>query len=275
MNPKFTETWFLRCQELLDKYQPDLLYFDDSELPLGQTGLDIAAHFYNASLQWHGKVEAVLNAKDLADAHRPALVEDFERGLSDDIKPRPWQTDTCIGAWHYDRSIFERHAYKSVGQVARMLVDIVSKNGNLLLNIPVRGDGTIDEDETKFLQGFAAWMDINSEGIFGSRPWKIYGEGPTKVTVGKFVGDHVKFGAQDIRFTTKGETLYAYFLGWPKDGKVNIQSLVPSATNKPIASVKLLGSPEKIAWTQDASGLHVTLPDIRPGNDVFALKLEG
>ncbi len=275
MNPHFTRTWFLRCQDLVDKYRPDLVYFDDiGNLPLGQAGLDIAAHYYNSNIVWHGgKLEGVINVKGLDAARRPAVVQDYERGFADDIQPQPWQTDTCIGSWHYDRRIYEQHRYKTVGQVARMLVDIVSKNGNLLLSIPVRGDGTIDSDEVAFLNGMAAWMDINGEGIFGSRPWKIYGEGPTKVRSGMFNENRVRFGAQDIRFTTKGEALYAYFLGWPEDGKLTIKSLVPGAMRKPIRSLKLLGAPEKIAWTQDAGGLHITLPAAQPGKDVFALKL--
>ena len=152
MNPKFTETWFLRCRDLVDKYHPDLVYFDDiGQLPLGQAGLHIAAHYYNSNLARNGKLECVINVKGLNAARKPAVVEDYERGFADDIQPLPWQTDTCIGSWHYDISRFEKHTYKTVGQVARMLVDIVSKNGNLLLNIPVKGDGTIDDDEMKFL----------------------------------------------------------------------------------------------------------------------------
>ncbi len=275
MNPKFTRTWFLRCRDLADKYHPDLLYFDNiGQLPLGQAGLDMAAYYYNSNYSYHdGKLEAVLNVKGLDDLRRPALVEDYERGFADGIKPQPWQTDTCIGDWHYDRSIFDRHRYKTVGQVVRMLVDIVSKNGNLLLNIPVKGDGTIDADEIKFLDGMAAWMEVNGEGIFGTRPWKIFGEGPTKVQSGMFNENRVRFGAQDVRFTTKCDVLYAYFLGWPEDGQLTIQSLATGAADKSIASLKLLGSPEKVAWTQDAGGLHVTLPATKPGNDVFALKL--
>jgi alpha-L-fucosidase len=275
MNPKFTRTWFLRCRDLVDKYHPDLLYFDNiGQLPLGQAGLDMAAYYYNSNYSYHdGKLEAVLNVKGLDDLRRPALVEDYERGFADGIKPQPWQTDTCIGDWHYDRSIFDRHRYKTVGQVVRMLVDIVSKNGNLLLNIPVKGDGTIDADEIKFLDGMAAWMEMNGEGIFGTRPWKIFGEGPTKVQSGMFNENRVRFGAQDVRFTSKCDVLYAYFLGWPEDGQLTIQSLATGAADKSIASLKLLGSPEKVVWTQDAGGLHVTLPATKPGNDVFALKL--
>ena len=180
-NPAFVEKWFLRCKDLVDKYHPDLLYFDNiGELPLGQAGLDIAAHLYNTSLAARRRPQAVLNVKGIDAARRPALVEDYERGASDVIQPAPWQTDTCIGEWHYRRSLFDEHRYKTVAQVVHMLVNIVSKNGNLLLSIPVRGDGTIDEDEVAFLEGMAAWMRVHGEGIFGTRPWKVAGEGPTQ-----------------------------------------------------------------------------------------------
>jgi alpha-L-fucosidase len=276
----YSDQWFFRAQDLVDKYHPDFMYLDDTELPLGQAGLDIAAHFYNANRAWHrGNLEAVLTAKQLTPEHRPALVEDYERGASDQIQPLPWETDTCIGDWHYARWIYESHHYKTVGQVVRMLVNVVSKNGNLLLSIPIRGDGTIDDDEVAFLHGMAKWMDVNSEGIFGSRPWKIYGEGPARGSSGMFNENKITYGAQDIRYTTKNGNLYVYFLGWPDGGKLVIHTLgtgtpdKPALLDKTIASVSLLGSTEKIAWTRDADGLHVTLPATKPCDDVFALKL--
>jgi alpha-L-fucosidase len=117
-NPAFTENWFLRCQDLIDKYHPDVVYFDDTGLPLGQTGLDIAAHYYNASLNWNGgRMDVVLNSKHMPESARSALVEDIERGAAGEIRPAPWQTDTCIGSWHYERSLFENHKYKTVDQV--------------------------------------------------------------------------------------------------------------------------------------------------------------
>jgi alpha-L-fucosidase len=161
-----------------------------------------------------------------------------------------------------------------------MLCDIVSKNGNLMLNIPLRGDGTIDDDELAFLKGLAKWMDVNKEGIFDSRPWKIAGEGPSKVKGGMFNEGKLTYSAADIRFTTKndGTLLYAYFLGWPTDGKLTIHSLSTGATppgplDKKIADLSLLGSSDKIAWTQDADGLHVTLPANPPSEAACALKL--
>ena len=180
--------FYNRTIDLINKYQPDLLYFDDdytnTGLPLYDAdptvGLQIAAHYYNSNRQQHdGKLEAVLNAKKVSPDKRGCVVLDIERGGARDLQPQPWQTDTCIGDWHYERAIAERHGYKKSGAVLRTLADIVSKNGNLLLNIPVRGDGTIDDDEVKFLEEMAAWMDVNGEAIFGTRPWAVYGEGPS------------------------------------------------------------------------------------------------
>jgi alpha-L-fucosidase len=290
----YAEKWFLRCQDLVDKYQPDLLYFDDTELPFGQIGLDIAAHLYNANAARHGgKTQAVLNSKGLRPDHRPAMVPDIERGVAEAIRPEPWQTDTCIGSWHYDRRIFEQHKYKTVGQVVRMLVDIVSKNGNLLLSVPVRGDGTIDEDEVAFLGGMAQWMEVNGEAIFGTRPWVIYGEGPSateKPESGQFGGARdvrsKPYTAEDVRFTTKGDALYAFLLGWPADKTTVIKSLATSPPHiaglpsealakegRKITDVALLGFSGKLTWTQDETGLHVQLPAAAPCEHAVALKI--
>ncbi len=286
-NPAFTDNWFLRAQDLVDKYHPDLLYFDDTGLPLGQAGLDIAAHYYNANMALHGgKLEAVLNAKGLSDGQRGALVEDIERGVADGIRPAPWQTDTCIGSWHYNRSTFERHTYKTVPQVVRMLADIVSKNGNLLLSIPVRGDGTIDADEVAFLEGLAKWMDVNGEGIFATRPWVIYGEGPAaeeKPESGQFGGARdvrrKPYTPEDIRFTTKGGALYAIVMEIPAaDKTVLIKSLAtnsPHTAGRKVTGVALLGHTGSIVWTQDETGLHVRLPDTLPGEHALTLRISG
>ena len=271
----YSEKWFLRCQDLVDKYHPDLIYFDDTSLPLGQYGLDLAAHFYNANAGWHGgRNEAVITAKGLSEDHRKALVEDYERGFADTIQPEPWQTDTCIGNWHYQRDI----QYKTVAQVVQILCNVVSKNGNLMLNIPVRGDGTIDEREERFVEGLIRWMDVNREGIYDSRPWKVYGEGPAAKPTGGFVEGKVKYGAEDVRFTTKDGALYAYFLGWPANGKLLIRVLKkggdgPGLLDKEIAGVTLLGSGEKIEYVRDGEGLHVTLPKEAPSEGACALKL--
>jgi alpha-L-fucosidase len=267
-NPAFTEKWFLRCQDLLDRYHPDFLYLDNTGLPLGQAGLDIAAHFYNANIARNGKLEAVLTAKMLPPERRPAMVLDWERGASRTIQPLPFQTDTCIGQWHYKRDI----EYKTVGQVVRMLADVVSKNGNLLLSIPLRGDGTIDERERTFLKGMANWMKVNGEGIFGSRPWKVYGEGPTEVPRGRAADNPIPYTQEDIRFTAKNGALYVYVLAIPTKA-VTVKSLGLGAEfAQPIAEIKLVGSDERITWKQSRDGLIIEKPVKFPSEDVIAFK---
>jgi alpha-L-fucosidase len=279
-NPAFVERWFLRCKDLLDKYEPDLLYFDDHELPLGQAGLDIAAHLYNANIKRHGgKLEAVLNSKGLAPDHVGTMVLDIERGRADRILPAAWQTDTCIGDWHYRRSTFDNHKYKSAATVIPMLVDIVSKNGNLLLNIPLRGDGTIDSDEEKILADLASWMPANGEAIFGTRPFTVFGEGAPDVSgSGNFNENKARpYTAQDSRFTTKGDTLYAFVLAWPEDGKAVIKTLARGSRHYPreIAKVELLGDAGAVPVTfaRDDQALAVTLPNERRSPFVATLRI--
>ena len=270
--------FYNRVMDLVDQHHPDLLYFDDGEPPTAH-GLEIAANYYNKNRQWHqGKLEAVMNVKDGSPNVKQSMVLDYERGRSDQIAEHPWQTDTCIGDWHYRRSLYENHQYKTPDQVVKMLVDIVAKNGNLLLNIPVRGDGTIDPDEVAFLEGMAAWMAVNSEAIFATRPWKISGEGPAKVRGGGFSeGGEERLTAKDFRFTTKGNALYATALGWPDDGRYVVTTLAagaPGIVGK-VKNVTLLGSPEKPAWAQTAEGLVVTLPARKPCDHAFVLKITG
>jgi alpha-L-fucosidase len=278
-NPGFTENWFLRTQDLIDQYKPDMLYFDDFGVPQGQAGFDVIAHYYNAAEQWHqGKQAAVVTLKQLKPGQSKGVVEDFERGFCKEILPEPWQTCTCIGDWHYNRAIYNENRYKSVGQVVDMLIDIVSKNGNLLLSIPMRGDGTIDELEVKFLEGMAAWMEVNSEAIFGTRPWKIYGEGPTQVKVGMFSENETKFTAEDIRYTTKDGNLYAFLLGYPEGKRALIKSLALGSKQldgKKINKVTLLGYKGELKWKQTQEGLEVYFPDEQPSEHAVALKIEG
>jgi len=278
-HPEFVERWFLRCQELIDKYQPDVLYFDDTELPLGQAGLDIAAHFYNSNMKKHGgRLEAVLNSKGLSPDHGGAMVLDIERGRADHILPAPWQTDTCIGQWHYRRSLFEKHQYKTAETVLKMLIDIVSKNGNLMLSIPLRGDGTIDDDERKLLADLAGWMPVHEEAIFGTRPFKVFGEGQPDVRGSGNFNEQMSraYTAEDIRFTTKGDMLYAFALAWPADGKLTIRTLAAGSEQYPreISRVGLLGGRDKLTFMRGEPGLVVTLPEQKPNEFAYALKIE-
>jgi alpha-L-fucosidase len=277
-NAAFVDNWFLRCQELVDKYQPDVLYFDNTELPLGQAGLDIAAHFYNANMKNHGgRLEAVLNSKGLTPDHTGTMVLDIERGRAERILPAAWQTDTCIGEWHYRRSLFENHRYKTADTVVKTLIDIVSKNGNLLLSIPVRADGTIDDDEQKLLAGLAAWMPANREAIFGTRPFTVFGEGAPDVKGSANFNENAArpYTAEDIRFTAKGRTLYAFALAWPSAGKIAIKTLAKGSPGYPgeVAKVELLGSKGALTFVRDTSGLVVDLPEQKPHDYAYALKI--
>ena len=176
----YCQAFYDRTVDLINQCKPDLIYFDDTALPLwpvSDAGLKVAAHYYNQGTAG-GKTDVVLFGKILNEEQRRCMVWDIERGQSSRIEPEPWQTDTCLGSWHYDRGIYERSGYKSASTVLRTLVDVVSKNGSLLLNVPVRGDGTIDEKERAIVEEVASWMAVNGEAIFGTRPWKVCGEGP-------------------------------------------------------------------------------------------------
>jgi len=280
----YCEKFYNRTIDLINKYHPDLIYFDDTVLPLypvSDAGLRIAAHFYNTSMKLNdGELEGVLFGKVLNAQQRHCMVWDIERGQSNRIEPLPWQTDTCIGSWHYDRRIFERHGYKTTKTVVQTLVDIVSKNGNLLLSVPVRADGTIDSDEVAVVEGIAKWMDVNREAIFGTRPWKVFGEGPASEHAapikaqGFNEGKGKPFTADDVRFTAKGDVLYAIALGWPSK-TLHVKSLGKDAKllEKPISDIQLLGSDEKVQWSQDADALAIEPMQNKPCDDAFVFKI--
>jgi len=267
-NMRFVEKWLLRQNQLVDDYRPDLIYFDDTGLPLGQAGLDAAAHYYSQARAWDRDV--VIFGKKLEGLQRRAIVEDVERGFLDEIRPEPWQTDTCIGNWHYDRRLYENGGYKTAKQVIQRLADVVSKNGNLLLNIPVRGNGRIDDQEEAILDQIASWMSRNGEAIYGTRPWRVFGEGPTKPPSGMLNEQDAKpFTADDMRFTRKGDALYAILLDWPV-GEV----LVRSIGQTKIERIDLLGGPE-LRFTATADALRFTIPAPESGAFVPVLRLRG
>lgn len=283
----YCEKFLKRTIDLIDKYEPDLLYFDDTALPLwpvNDAGLQIAAHFYNASIKKNGKLKAVINGKVLDEDQRKCMVWDIERGQSNQIEPLPWQTDTCIGDWHYDRRIFDRHGYKSAKTIIHTLCDVVSKNGNLLLNIPVKGDGTIDSDERRIVNEIADWMTVNSECIYDTRPWLIYGEGPAMETSaplkaqGFNEGKGKPFSGGDFRFTYKANTLYVMMLGQPDSGYAIVPSLSgrsPHLAGKKVKEVSLLGYNEKPEWQQTDEALKVNVPAQLSGQHTLVFKVTG
>lgn len=275
------EKFYNRTIDLVNKYNPDLLYFDDSKLPfwpISDAGLRIAAHFYNKSIQQYGELRAVINGKVLDEQQRKAMVWDIERGQANDIQPLPWQTDTCIGGWHYDRGLYERNGYKSAKTVVQALVDIVSKNGNLMLNIPVRGDGSIDEKERKIVEKIGAWMKLNKESIYGTRPWKIFGEGPAQQSAAALNAQGFNEGKgkplthEDIRFAAKGDALYATAMGWPEDGKLVIKSLAKDSPLYPkeIQKLEWLPTGQSIPFERTENGLVAALPGNAASELAFA-----
>ena len=269
-NPKWQQEWFNEIKELVDNYHPDLLY-SDGGVPFGNTvGLSMIAHFYNSNAASHGgSVQAVYNCKQSSDGR---WVEDLERGIMPRIDPNPWQTDTSIGDWFYNK----HWKFRPVSWVIDMLVDNVSKNGNLLLNVVQRPDGSIDPEVEQMLNQLADWNAIHGEAIFGSRPWTVYGESTVKVKGGSF-NEEYKYSSHDIRFTTKGPILYAIALGWPEDGQLVIKSLAkPSGQNiNNISSISLLGYKGKLVWKQTSDALYVTLPTTRISEFTAGLKIRG
>ncbi len=265
----YVKNFYDRTRDLIDQHDPDLLYFDNSLFPLGWGGMNIGAYFYNHNLQTHGgKLEAVANVKQVPDQYAKAVIADYERGLTSRIMPYAWQSETCIGDWHYNRALYnkpgEYGGYLPPRDVIHWLIDTVSKNGTFILNIPGLPDGTIDSKETAILDRVTDWMSVNGEAIYETRPWKVYGEGPDAVKSGSFQGTSIaKLGEKDIRFTRSkdNKVVYAMVLGWPST-EIVIQSLGTRSSTQPgkIRNVQLLGTQEKLRWKQTAEDLRVTLP---------------
>ncbi len=268
-NPEWQQQWFDRIKELVDGYHPDLLYTDGG-VPFGnEVGRSLIAHLYNTSAAAHrGKPQVVYTCKQKSEGR---WIEDLERGVMPGVNPYPWQTDTSIGDWFYNRN----WKFRPVSWTIHMLVDIVSKNGNLLLNIVQRPDGSLDPEVEQALNEMADWIKIHGEAIYGTRPWLVYGEGAVKARGGNFKEDFA-YTAKDIRFTTKGANLYAVALGWPDDGRLVVRSLANTGANAgQIKSVSLLGYKGKLEWSQTADGLVVKLPPTRPSKYTCGLKISG
>ncbi len=258
-NQENHKAWLASISEVLDMYKPDLLY-SDGALAFGNYGKEMIAHFYNSNK------DAVYTCK--SGIATPYWVLDFERGKADSILPFPWQTDSSIGDWFYETG----QKYTSAKQIIEMLVDIVSKNGNLLLNVVQTPEGDLDKEMVSILEEIADWIKDNGEGIYGTRPWEIYGEGPF-ISTQKEDGNHGGFKEiastpytdSDFRFTQKGETVYAFCMAKPT-GDLLIKSFSENSEliNKPINSVKMLGNKSKLKWVQTKEGLLISIPGSLP-----------
>jgi len=266
-NEKSIKEWLEHTYELVDLYEPELFWFDWTvgKKPFKETFYHFMAYYYNSALDWNKGV--VVNTKfGYGDNIQ---VFDIERGKSDKSRKYPWQTDTSIGkkSWGY----IENETQKSPNQIIDDLIDIVSKNGNMLLNIGPRPDGTITEGQQEVLREIGGWLKVNGEAIYGTRPWIIAVEGTKEGTSGAFSdNEETEYTVQDIRFTKKGDAVYAICLEWDDEGVI-IQSIGEDFS---VRAVSMLGSAEELKWNHGEEGLKVDFPDEKPSEFAHALKIE-
>ena len=266
--------WAAKIKEVIDNHQPDLIYFDSRLNIIDEPRrIDLLTYYYNRAEQW-GK-EVVLTYKE-NDLETGSATIDVERGRLANLAPFKWMTDDAID-WNSWCNVQNPH-YKSADRIVDQLVDTVSKNGNLLLDITPTADGVIPEPVQQRLRSIGNWLDVNGEAIYGTRPWKVFGEGPTQIKAGQF-GEQQSpdFTAQDIRFTARGETLYAIALDWPrKTPEFVIKSLNTRnalVAKNQIADISLLGIDQKIPWEHDAEGLRIKLPAQKVGDFAHVFKI--
>lgn len=267
---EFKQKFQNRVLQCINAYRPDMLYFDDTVLPFygcdDQIGLNILAHYYNRSAKQNGGQQRVVAmGKILEDRHKDAMLWDVERGVPDRVQKDYWQTCTCIGGWHYSLNDYRNGWYKSAMQVISMLVDIVSKNGNLLLSVPMRGDGSIDEKEMAVLQDIKAWMDVNGSSIYGTRPWKTFGEGPTAESArplhAQGFNENNNYSSADVRFVQRADTVFATIMRWPEERTYTLKSFGASSDyySGDVKGVELLGH-GALPFENTTDGLVVNLP---------------
>lgn len=270
-----------RCRQMVNAYNPDMVYFDDTVLPFWgcdeQWGQDFLAHYYNHSANQHdGTADVVVCGKILPDEQKQLMLWDVERGIPDRPRKEYWQTCTCIGDWHYKKSI---GSYKSAATVVRMLIDVVSKNGNLLLSIPLNADGEYDSREAAVLDGIEAWMKINGESIYGTRTWEAcFGEGPLAEAVNGMTAQGFNEGqnytSADVRYVTKGDTIYATIMAWPSAGEYLMKAFSPLAEsyNGEVEKVELLGY-GSVEFRHGGQGLVINVPSTHPSDIAPAFRI--
>jgi alpha-L-fucosidase len=293
--PEFVQQFLLRVQDVIDSYSPDILNFDDGAqftfddggkwvpdlkvwLGIPDLAPQIMAYYYNKNVQMHsGGLEGIVDLKEVPEPIWGTLTRDFEFGMAEELQEKPWQTEMCIGNWHYNRRLYENHTCQKASFIIPLFVDIVSKNGNLLLSIPLPGHGEPDSDEISFLHELAEWQQVNGEAIKGTRPWTIFGESPS--TEAKKTAPYqlspLKFDHRDVRFTTKGGSLYAIVLGWPTEERFLIKSLAEDSPyySGRIRKVELLGSKADLKWTRGTEGLDIQVPDVPPCKHAFSFRI--
>ena len=276
-NREFLDDWLARSAELVDRYHPQLVWFDwwIAQPAFHPYLQKFAAFYYNRGAEWGQGV--AINYKKHGGESFPdtAGVLDIERGQLTAIRPLLWQTDTSVSknSWGYVTD----QRYKTVDSIVDDLVDIVSKNGCLLLNIGPKPDGTIAEPEQEMLRAIGRWLAVNGDAIYATRPWEVFGEGPTAVVEGPFADEKRRpFTPDDVRFTTREGVLYAIVLAWPDDRRVTVRSLARGSPHLrgDVRSVELLGATAPLKWSRDDAGLHVDLPADRPSDYALVLRVQ-
>lgn len=278
-NPEFRAYWLHCMHEMIDRFQPELLYTDGS-LPFGEhwlgkssvsdpnqayaLGLEAVAHLYNTSIAKHGSNQAVYLQKDRRPEIYSVGVLDIEKSQLPGIMPQPWHTDTCIGNWFYD----VHSPYKRPEQVIEMLVDIISKNGVMLLNILQRPDGSIDDEAGFILDKLAEWFAINSEAVYGTRPWRVFGEGDTLVKIEGFREDKTDWTRSDFRFVQKDGAVYAFMMGAKGGDTITLRSFA----DQNVSSIELLGY-GPVPFKQEFGVVVASLPQQLPSLCANALKI--
>lgn len=266
-NPAWQQDWYNKVTELIDMYKPDLLY-TDSPLPFGHVGRSLVAYYYNQGLDENGIPTNIYTCKE---ASKGRFVYDVEKGVFEDISVDPWQTDTSIGDWYYR----DGQKYKTATEIIQMLVDIVSKNGNLLLNVVQTPEGDLEQDVIDILKSIGAWMDVNGEAIYGTRPFEVYGEGNSTVAPqekGPFGGfkDVRPYDSTDIRYTKKDNKIYIFSMVHP-DKTMKLKALNNIGD---IRNIRLLGSEEKISWKKKKDVLEIKKPKRMPDYQTLVFELE-
>lgn len=272
----FVENWKARLVEAIDRYEPDIFYTDGGIFE--QAGLDVMAHFYNRVLERTGGNEGVYTYKDLytrragfdkylGQYRAGAGIEDLEHGVLGGVMDEVWQTDTSTGPWYWNPG----ETYKSPRQVVHLLADVVSKNGNLLLNYTQRPDGSLDDETHWIVERVGDWLRTNGEAIYGTRPWRVFGEGSTNFDEGEMgLFADLDFGAQDFRYTTRGDTIYAISLGRPA---ANAEWVAKELAGENVADVSILGEAAPANWSMQPDGLHVHPPVKLDGDLAWAIKV--
>ena len=269
---EFLDRWLAKIREVIDKYQPDMLWFDNGiDFIQEHYRRQFLAYYYNKAKEWGKEVVVTYKYHQLVPG---SGVTDLELGRFDQLTYHLWITDTTVdvgGGWGYLRDA----KYKTATELIHYLVDNVSKNGLMLLNVGPKPNGEIPEEAREILLEIGRWLKVNGEAIYGTTPWLVYGEGPTKMPKSGMFSEkeEVHYTSEDIRFTSKDDVLYAICLGWPGD-EVAIKSIPERLYESEIKSIKMLGVDEVLPWKMTKEALRIKTPSTRACEHAYVFKIE-